>query len=330
VAVIGTGSSSAQFVPAIQPRVGRLLIFQRTPAWIGFKLNRRTTRLERRLYRIPIVERLARNALFTIYEGLVVAMRRPRLMRWVGRGLWLQAVVQVRDRELRRKLRPNYQAGCKRLVRSTDFYPAVTKPNVDVITEGIREIREHSILTDDGVEHEVDTIVFATGFYMTDPPIREKMRGRGGLRMLDVFEREGTRALRGTTISQFPNYFFVVGPNTGTGNNALIVNMESQIHYILECLRTMDSRGVVAVEPRPEAVDAWDEYIRGLLRGTVWQAGCTSHYVDHTGRNVVLWPDFLRRFREHTRHFDPAEYILRTENGREREGEQKRERVGPA
>ena len=311
VAVIGTGSSGAQIIPAIQPRVARLVLMQRTPAWVAPKLQRRTTAPERWFYRkFPAAQRSARVALFAMYESLVLALRHPRLMRAIGRAIWSLGRMQIRDPELRRKLRPTTEMGCKRMVRSNDFYPALGQPNVDVVNSPIAEIAERSIVAADGTRHDVDTIVFATGFRVSDPPILERIRGKAGLPLSEVWKREGTRALRGTTVAGCPNLFILVGPNTGTGNNSLVFMIESQVAYVLDALRTMSARGLATVEPRTEAVTSYNERVQSLLAGTVWQTGCSSYYFDRDGRNVVLWPDFMFRFRRETRAFDADEYLL--------------------
>ena len=311
VAVIGTGSSGAQIVPAIQPRVARLALLQRTPAWVIPKMQRRTTAFERRLYRkVPVARRSARVALFATYESVGFLLRHPRVIRAVGRAIWSLGKLQIRDPELRRKLRPTTEMGCKRMIRSNDFYPAIGRPNVDLVTAPIAEIGPRSVLTADGTHHEVDTIVFATGFRMTDPPMHERIRGRSGIPLSEVWRRDGMRALRGTTVADCPNLFLLVGPNTGTGNNSLVFIIESQIAYVLDALRTLKNRGAAAAEPRPEAVASYNDRIEALLDGTVWETGCASHYLDRDGRNVVLWPDFMFRFRRETRAFDAGEYLL--------------------
>jgi cation diffusion facilitator CzcD-associated flavoprotein CzcO len=317
VAVIGTGASAIQFVPRIQPEVERLLVFQRTAPWVVPRPMRRITRFERFAYRhVPGLQRVVRAMLFLTHESAVIALRRPWMMRmFIEPIVWARVKMQVRDRKLRDKLRPSIRAGCKRILLSNDWYPALCKDNVDVVDGRIREIRERSIVTADGAEHEVDTIVYATGFHVTDPPLSYSVRGRDGVAMGELFERESPQALRGTTVNGFPNYFIVVGPNTGTGINTLVFNMESQFNYIVRALEAIDALGAEAVEPRAEAQESYNRMVQDLLRGTVWTTGCASHYIDHNGRNVSLWPHFMLTFRAQTRRFDPAEYVLYSPNG---------------
>ncbi|MFL5885617.1 MAG: flavin-containing monooxygenase [Thermoleophilaceae bacterium] len=314
VAVVGTGASAIQIVPEIQPLVERLVVVQRTPPWVAPKIKRRITRLERRLYRrVPIAQRIARTSLFAFYETIIVGLRHPRLAAASEMLAWQNARLRIRDRELLEKVRPRYRIGCKRLLLSNGWYPALAAPNAEVVNAGVRELRERSIVTADGQEHDVDAIVWATGFRMTDPPIADRVRGRGGLRLGDLWYEHSPRALRGMTAPGFPNYFMLAGPNTGSGNNSLIYNVESQIAYVLGCLRTMSERRLASVEPTRQAEEEWTRRVRERFEGTVWATGCASHYLDRHGRNVAIWPDPMLRYRAYTRRFDPDEYVLEPE-----------------
>ena len=311
VAVIGTGASGVQLVPPVQARAARLTVFQRTAPWILPRLQWRTSRVERALYRrFPITQRLVRGAFFTLNEGLVIALRRPRLMAPAERLLWRRAQRQVGDPRLLAKVRPRHRLGCKRLIASTDYYSALTQPNVEVVTGGIRELREHSIVTDDGVEHELDTIVWATGFHMTDPPFARRVRGRGGQVLADVWRREGFHALRGTTVPGFPNHFLMIGPNSGTGSNSMVFVIESQVRYVLDGLRALAADPSACLEPRRDAEARYNARIAERLDGTVWLSGCSNHYQDATGRTSAIWPDSMLRFRAATRRVDLDEYAL--------------------
>ena len=311
VAVIGTGATGVQIVPAIQPRVAQLTLFQRTAPWVLPRLQWRTSHRERALYRrLPIAQRAVRSAFFMLNEGLVLGFRRPRTMAPAERLLWWRVKRQVRDARLLAKLRPPHRLGCKRLLASNDYYPALDQPNVDVETAGIRSLRERSIVTEDGAEHEVDVIVWATGFHMTDPPFAERVRGRGGLTLADLWRREGFHALRGTTVPGFPNYFMMIGPNSGTGSNSMVFVIESQVRYVLDCLRALAADARHALEPRRDADARYNAHVAGRLRGTVWLSGCANHYQDATGRTSAIWPDSMLRFRAVTRRLDLDEYEL--------------------
>ncbi len=310
VAVIGTGASAIQFVPQIQPRVGRLAVFQRTPPWIVPRWDRRFTRPERWLFRhLPITQRLARNGIYWSREAYVVGFAfDPRLMKAAEMVARAHLRRQVPDAELRARLTPDYTIGCKRILISNDYLPALSGPNVDVVTSGIAEVREHSIVTADGVERPVDTIMFGTGFHVTDMPVASRLAGRGGT-LLSEHWRDGAHAHRGTTTAGFPNLFMLVGPNTGLGHTSQVFMIESQIAYVVDALHQAGAQGAATVEVRPEAEAAWNVRVQHDMAGTVWTSGnCASWYLDGSGRNTTLWPSFTWRFRRETRRFDPAAY----------------------
>ena len=212
------------------------------------------------------------------------------------------------DPELRAKLTPSYTIGCKRILPSNVYLPTLTKPNVELVTDGISEVRERSIVTADGTEHEVDTIVLGTGFLVTDMPIAERIRGADGRSLDDVWDGS-LEAYLGTTIANFPNLFWLFGPNTGLGHTSIVVMLEAQIQYVMDALRTIDREGIDRVETRPEVQRAYNEEIQRDLRGTVWNSGgCSSYYLDRNGRNSTLWPGFTFTFRRRTRRFDLGDY----------------------
>jgi cation diffusion facilitator CzcD-associated flavoprotein CzcO len=312
VAVVGTGASAIQFVPAIQPEVDRLDLYQRTPAWVIPRLDHQITGAEHFLLRwIPGSEALVRGALYWVLESRVVGFRRPPLMKVAERVARRHLNRQVSDRELRRKLTPDYTIGCKRILISDDYYPALDEPNVDVVTDGIAEIRERSIVSGDGSEREIDTIILGTGFHVTDPPIAERLRGRDGRTLAEHWTGGSMQAYLGTTISGFPNLFFLVGPNTGLGHNSMVFMVESQLKYVVDCLRTLRDHGAETVEVRREVEDAYNDWLQDHMRGTVWTAGhCQSWYLDEHGRNTTLWPSYSWSFRRRTRRFDPESYVL--------------------
>ncbi len=217
---------------------------------------------------------------------------------------------QVRDPKLRKALTPDYTIGCKRILISNDYFPAVAAPNAELVTAGIAEVRPRSIVTRDGVERPTDTIVLATGFHVTDLPIAEKIRGRDGRSLAEVWA-DGMVTNRGSTVAGFPNMFLLVGPNVGVGHTSMVYMIESQVAYVDEAPRTMDAEGLEVLETTPEAQDAYRRLIARKSRGTVWLAGgCASWYLDKEGRNTTLWPDHTFRFVRRTRHFDAGSYDL--------------------
>jgi cation diffusion facilitator CzcD-associated flavoprotein CzcO len=311
VASIGTGASAIQYVPEIQPKVEQLHVFQRTAPWIVPHGNRPVTRVERLLYRaVPAAQRLVRGGIYASREALVLGFaKRPRLMRVIEAVARRHMRSQISDPELIEKLTPNYTIGCKRILPSNRWYPALRQPNVELVTDGIAEVRPRSIVGSDGVERPVDAIVFGTGFEVTDMPAAKHLRGRDGQVLSEVWNRS-PQAYLGTAMAGFPNLFMLLGPNTGLGHNSIVYMIESQIQYVLDALETMEERDLEAVEVRPETVEAYNDELQSDLEGTVWDTGCASWYLDDTGRNATLWPDWTWRFRRRTASFDAGDYVL--------------------
>jgi cation diffusion facilitator CzcD-associated flavoprotein CzcO len=308
VGVIGTGASSIQFVPAIQPEVAELRLFQRTPPWVIPRWDHKITAVEHALLRIPFAPALVRSVLYWMLESRVWGFRHPRLMRVADRLARWHLKRQVSDRELRKKLLPDYVMGCKRILISDNYYPSLDQPNVEVVTDGIAEVREHSIVTQDGTEHPVDTIIFGTGFEVTKPPIAKRIRGRDG-RTLAEHWATSMAAYKGTFVAGFPNFVMMTGPNTGLGHNSMVYMIESQLNYVMGALQTMRARGARMLEVRQDSVTEYGERLQKEMEGTVWTAGhCASWYLDDTGRNTTLWPSFSYKFRRETTAFDEAAY----------------------
>ncbi|MHA6792071.1 flavin-containing monooxygenase [Pseudonocardia bannensis] len=309
VAVIGTGSSAAQFVPEIQPKVGRLLVFQRTPGWTFPRNNRRITAVERALYRrFPLLQRLVRARQYAYREALAFLLQSPNRVGVMEAISKRRMRRQVPDPELRAKLTPDYAMGCKRIIVADDFHPALARPNVEVVTESIREIRPNAVVTADGSEHEVDTLVLGTGFQVM--PVADPLRGRDGV---PLAERWATRreAYLGTTVAGYPNYFMLVGPNTATGHTSVLLYLESQIEYVVQALRHVGRHGAASLDVRPDVQDAFNRDLRERLAGTVWTAGgCRSWYLDSDGGTSALWPGYTWQFQKALRRFEPADYRL--------------------
>jgi cation diffusion facilitator CzcD-associated flavoprotein CzcO len=311
VAAVGTGASAIQFVPEIQPRVERLHVFQRTPPWVVPHSNRPITARERRLYRrFPALQRVARSFTYMVREPLVLGfVKNPRLMGLVERLARRHISAQVPDPELRARVTPRYTIGCKRILPSNRWYPALGAANVELVTDGIAEVRRSSIVDAAGVEREVDAIVFGTGFHVTDIPAAKLVRGDDGTTLDEVWGAS-PRAYLGTTVAGFPNLFFLLGPNTGLGHNSIVYMVESQIAYVLEALRTMRERSSNAVDVRADAQAAYNADVDAQMVDTVWSSGCASWYIDATGRNSTLWPDWTWRYRRRTARFDAERYRL--------------------
>ncbi|MEA2362162.1 MAG: hypothetical protein QOD71_1307 [Thermoleophilaceae bacterium] len=311
VAVIGTGASAIQFVPKIQPLVGRMHVFQRTPPWVLPHPNRAMRGWEHKLYsRLPAAQLAMRAGIYWARETFVLQFRNRRMRKLATRMALRQLEQQVPDPGLRAKLTPRYELGCKRVLPTDEWYPALMQPNVEVVTDGIREVRPRSIVAADGTEREVDTIVFGTGFHVTDIPIAQRMRGRDGRTLAETWDGSPS-AYKGAAVAGFPNLFFLVGPNTGLGHNSIVFMIESQINYVAGALRTMRRRGARIVDVRPEAQAAYNAELDEMTEGTVWvSGGCSSYYIDRNGRNSTIWPTFTWPFRQRTREFDEGAYAL--------------------
>jgi cation diffusion facilitator CzcD-associated flavoprotein CzcO len=314
VAVIGTGASAIQFVPQIQPLVGQLTVFQRTAPWIMPRHDRQISRLERWLFRhVPVTQQVARAGIYCWREAYALGfVKDPAIMRAAQTVALRHLRAQVADPGLVARLTPSYRMGCKRILLSNDYYPALTQPNVSLVTEPIKEIRERSVLTGDGIAHQVDTLIFGTGFHVTDFPVARRIFGPDGISLADRWSaRSAHTAFRGTTTAGFPNLFVLTGPNTGLGHNSQVFMIEAQIRYVLSTLVHTSRHGIDRVEVRPEAQAAYDEVVQRKMRRTVWiTGGCRSWYLDDQGRNVTLWPDFTWVYAWQTRRFDPANYSL--------------------
>jgi cation diffusion facilitator CzcD-associated flavoprotein CzcO len=302
VAVIGTGASAIQFVPQIAAQVAQLDLYQRTAPWVLPKLDRPIGPREQwALRHVPLYRTLCRWRLYWRQELLAFGFTvKPQLLdRAKKMGLRLLRK-QVRSDELRAKLTPTHQPGCKRILLSNDYFPTLAQPNVSLVTTGIREVKPHGVVTDDGIEHRADVIIYSTGFRATDPLGPLRVTGRDGVRLDEVW-RAGMHAYYGTTVPRFPNFFMISGPNTGLGHNSVIFMFEAQIGYVLDCITTMRRRGLRTLEVRAHVEADHNEAVQRRLRRTVWSTGCRSWYLDAHGRNVTLWPgftfDYWRRMR---------------------------------
>ena len=320
VAVVGTGASSIQFVPHIQPGVSRLHLFQRTPPWVVPHRDRLTSRAERLLYRLfPPAQRLVRALVYWSRELFVFTLMHPRAGSLPERAGRKHLHEQVPDPELRAKLTPRYRIGCKRTLISNDYYPTLAQPNVEVVTDSITAITPRGIVTADGEEREVDTIILGTGFHVTDMPVAEWVHGRGDRTMNDVWQGS-PQAYLGTTVAGFPNLFLLVGPNTGLGHNSIVFMIESQLNYLMDCIAHLDRTGSRTFDVREDVQERFNDEIQRKLDGTVWTSGgCVSWYLDEHGRNATVWPGFTWPYRRRTRRFDPADYELHPRPMRERE-----------
>ncbi len=313
VAVVGTGASAVQFVPKIAPDVAELTLFQRTPPWIMPKPDHAMPEWARTLFRrVPGTQRAYRNALYWVLEARAIGFNgHPGVMK-AGELIAKRNIAKgIKDRALRKKVTPDYTMGCKRVLISNDYYPALDRPNVDVNTAGIKEVKAHSIVDAAGVEHEVDAIVYGTGFKVTDALEYLDITGVDGRNLAKEWAAEGMRTHKGITVSGFPNLFFLLGPNTALGHNSVVFMIESQSRYVVDAIKLADSREAAAIDVRPGVQDEFQREIQDKLVKGVWtQGGCKSWYLDAKGVNRTIWPGFTWRYWLETRKVDPADYEL--------------------
>jgi cation diffusion facilitator CzcD-associated flavoprotein CzcO len=313
VAVVGTGASSIQFVPQIAPRVGKLFLFQRTPPWIvprpDFAFSEKW---KRRFRHIPLTRWALRQFIFWRQEFRVLGFLGNKTIRKLAERMALQHLeANIADPQLRAALTPNYQLGCKRVLVSDDFYPALNRPNVKLVTDAITEVRERSIVTQDGVERPIDVLIYGTGFRATEPLIGCRVVGRGGVEIHDAWQKRMS-AFLGVTVTGFPNFFMLLGPNTGLGHNSVVLMIEAQVCYVMNCLNLMNRRKLRVMEVRPEIQQSFVEDIHRRMARTVWQSGgCHSWYQDQTtGEITTLWPGSVIAYLRRTRSVSPSDYKL--------------------
>ena len=310
VAVIGTGASAVQFVPEIAKDVEALTLFQRTPPWIMAKPDHAMSGRTRALFRaFPPAQRAYRTLLYWMLEARAIGFNGQSWVMKIGQRLAKRNIDRaIKDPVLRGKVTPDYTMGCKRVLISNDYYPALARDNVDVVTAGVQEVREHSVVDAAGVEHEVDAIVYGTGFHVTDAFDDLEIVGRDGRNLGKEWASEGMRTHLGITVAGFPNLFFLLGPNTGLGHNSVVFMIEAQISYVAEALRLARGR---AIEPRPEVQERFNTEIQRKLAKGIWtRGGCKSWYLDARGVNRTLWPGFTWRYWLDTRKVRREDFEL--------------------
>ncbi|MBY4214734.1 NAD(P)/FAD-dependent oxidoreductase [Rhodococcus fascians] len=312
VAVIGTGASAVQFVPEIVDKAQRLTVFQRTPAWVIPRLDRTIGRVERTLYeKVPAAHRAVRGFIYAYREAYVTVLAdNPWMLPAVKAFAKANLKRQVKNPTKRAALTPDYAPGCKRLLLSNDWLRTLDRPDVDLVTSGLTSVTENGVVDASGRNYEVDTIIFATGFTPTEPPVSHLLRGSDGRTLA---ERWGgsPQAHLGTTVAGFPNLFLMYGPNTNLGHSSIVYMLESQANYVVSALSEMRDHRATAVEVSESAQQQHNSWVDSSLDGTVWNAGgCSSWYLDANGRNSTMWPTYTFRFRNKTRTFDTSNYRL--------------------
>jgi cation diffusion facilitator CzcD-associated flavoprotein CzcO len=302
VAVVGTGASAIQIVPAIAPTVKQLHLFQRTPPWVMPKPDRAFSPLEKRLFAAsPRLRRAYRALTYWTRELQAVGfVASPKVLDFFSRFAREHIRAQIDDPDLREKVTPDYRMGCKRILPSNDYYPALNRDDVEVIPHGVARVTERGLVAADGTEREVDAIVFATGFDVSAFMSAMEVRGLGG-RDLDEVWQGGAEAYYGLAVSGFPNLYLLIGPNTGLGHNSMVFMIEAQVHYILQCIERLRREELDYLDVRDAEQRAFNASLQDRMKDTVWSSGCRSWYLDENGKNFTLWPGFTFEYWLRTR-----------------------------
>lgn len=316
VAVVGSGASAVQFVPAIAPEVAELHLFQRTAQWVLPKFDHPVPEVEKRVMRrVPFAHKALRRIEYTIMEGLGVAFRHPRpLMQTVQAvgSAYLRAV--VRDPALRAKLTPDYLLGCKRILFSNSYLQSLTRPNVDVHATGVAEFRGSTVVGSDGSTAEVDAVILGTGFHILDTPLADIVFGADGCSMAEHW-KGSPEAYLGTVTTGFPNAFTVLGPSLGTGHSSAFAILEAQVDYLVSAITGARRAGWSVLDVRPQVQADYVDQVQDALVSTVYNAGgCQSYYLDVNGRNSFSWPWSTGELTRRVSAFDPADFTITHED----------------
>ena len=309
VAVIGTGASAIQIIPAIAGQVRQLQVFQRTPPWVLARQDIAIPAPLRRTFKaVPLTARASREAIYWALEARAFGFAvHPKLMAPLEQMARRRIRKQITDPALRAQVTPDYTIGCKRILLSSDYYPALQRPNVELITEKITGITEHAVVTADGTAHETDVIVYATGFNVIESVTRLNVTGRDGRKLTP----QTMEAYHGITVPGFPNFFMLLGPNTLLGHTSVVFMLESQIQHVMSCLRRMARNKADAIEVSEPALRHYHDALQRRLGRAVWsEGGCTSWYLDADGVNRTLWPGFSFEYWARTRRARRSAYAV--------------------
>jgi cation diffusion facilitator CzcD-associated flavoprotein CzcO len=309
VAVIGTGASAIQFVPEIAPQVASLSVFQRTPPWVVPKADGPVAGWRQRLFRaLPFTNRLHRARLYWTAEALGIGFfRAPGLLKLLERAVRRYLRAAVRDPALRAKLTPSYTLGCKRILLSNDYYAALQRPNVELVTEGIESLTPDGIRTRDGRERRFDAIIYGTGFMVGDYLTSLHVVGRDGQTLRKSLESHAGTYL-GITVHGFPNLFLMMGPNTGLGHNSMVFMIEAQARHALQAIQALRQGELAFLDVRAPVQERFNREVQQQLSHTVWSSGCKSWYMDEDGYNGTTWPFFTFQYWWRTRRVELADF----------------------
>ncbi len=311
VVVIGTGASAIQFVPIIAQDVASLTVFQRTPPWVLPKKDKPTPEWRKKLFAtVPGAQRAYRDALYWTLEARAIAFNgHLNVLPFAEKIVKRHLEKSVPDPELRAKLTPDYRLGCKRVLQSNTYYPTFTRDNVELSTDGVREIVPEGVIDAHGVLHEADVVIYGTGFHVIDAFDYLDIKGRDGVDLASQFREGGVETYMGMMVNGFPNLAFMLGPNTALGHNSVVFMIEQQTKFVIRLLEEMDSLGAAAAEPTKQAQTAFNEEIQRLVEKGIWtQGGCTSWYLDSHGKNRTIWPKFTFQYWWETRKVNHPDF----------------------
>ncbi|MCJ8168922.1 flavin-containing monooxygenase [Atopomonas sediminilitoris] len=309
VAVIGAGASAIQFVPQLVQQAAHVTVFQRTAPYVIAKPDIAYTQAQQqRWQRWPWWQRLSRKVQYLAHESRALAfVKWPWLMKFMRFQFTQHLQRQVADADLRAKLTPDYPLGCKRILISNDYYPALTRSNAALETLPISQITPHGVQTADGREHVADVLIYGTGFAATEFLAPMQIRGRAGLELTQAW-RGGAEAFKGLTVAGFPNFFLLYGPNTNLGHSSIIYMLESQFNYVLSALEQMQRLGISTLEVKAAPQAQFNQALTAALQGTVWAQGCSSWYINESGKQTNNWPGFTFSYRRQTRRLELNDY----------------------
>ncbi len=311
LAIIGTGASAIQIVPEVAKSAQQVTIFQRTPPWIVPRNDGPTSQIRQSLFgRAPILQKTMRGLLYWRLEAQVMGFLGNKFMQKKGQEIAEKHIEDsIADPALRKAVTPSYTFGCKRVLLSDDYYPALQRPNVELVTTAISEIKTDSIVDQNGTERHFDAIVFCTGFMASQIMLDMKIYGRKNHELMAEWQENGPEAYYGLSVPNYPNLFFLLGPNTGLGHHSVVHIIESQHHYVMDYLRLLDEENVPYLDLKPEIYTQHNADIQQKLQKTVWQSGgCQSWYQMDSGKNTTLWPGTTIGYRRQTAKVDRAVY----------------------
>jgi cation diffusion facilitator CzcD-associated flavoprotein CzcO len=310
VAVIGTGASAIQFIPRIAEQAAQLTVFQRTPAWILPKKDYAFSDAQKRSFGRSLPRRLFRLKLFWVHEMRALGFLGNRKVTEAAEAIARAHLKRkIADPALRAKLTPTYRLGCKRVLISNDFYPALARETTELVTAPVASIEADRVIAADGASYPADVLIFGTGFRTIDSFSAVRIVGRRGVTLQQAFAN-GLHAYRGVAVPGFPNFFFLLGPNTGLGHNSMVLMIEAQMRYLLSLFAKMARRGWRVAEVRPEIEEAWNQRMQSRLGKTVWMTGgCKSWYLDENGRNTTIWPGLVAEYQLKMRIAKLADYV---------------------